>query len=192
MDIGRGAGANVVGMPDWATIWATTGNAGAYGCNWLVPVDDMLPQRRFALRVTMRESLQSGIRVAGRGIERRPRSRGTLWLVSWCKSFLPSHRRRRLEADPGGQHTDRERVRRATAMKGQAIPFRDSRRLPGFQRSCTRFIGAPSLTLRVRGLRLDPQMLGILRQPAPDCSASAPARAACQAKTSGSPKVPPG
>jgi hypothetical protein len=29
-------------------------------------------------------------------------------------------------------------------------------------------IGVPSLAPRVRGLRLDPQMLGIFRQPAPD------------------------
>ena len=63
---------------------------------------------------------------------------------------------------------DRERVRRATTMTGQAIPFRDSHPLLGFQPSRTRFIGAPSLPLRVRGLRLDPQMPGILRQPALD------------------------
>jgi hypothetical protein len=95
-------------------------------------------------------------------------------------------------SQPQGEHIGRERVRRKTTMTGQAIPFRDWRRLPGFQRSCTRFIGAPSLALRVPGLRLDSQMLGILRQLAPDCSASAPAREACQAKTSVSPKAPPG
>ena len=115
---------------------------------------------------------------------------GIILLKCWPE-VSPEEQTRRLKARFGEAKTWKLSLldRRTTAMIGQAIPFRDSRRLPGFP---TRFIGTPSLALRVRGLRLDPQMLGILRQPAPDCSASAPARAACQAKTAGSPRAPLG